>query len=102
MRYKKWVMCIFLLLAGCGDSLPLISWQNLTRGIPNRSLKGLSVSEISDRLGEPVVVRRENNHEMHCYRNQECVTLVFFDEKGVARYIETRGLCDTEKHADNN
>lgn len=86
----------FMLLTGCKGNLPLISWDVLEKGKSEKAFVGYTQAQIKNQWGSPVVVRREADYEMHCYRQGTCSILVFFDPIGKAQYIEKRGSCHNE------
>jgi len=70
----------FFLLMSCQN----IMWEALT---------GMSKPQVESRMGKPVSIMRENNHEIWTYRQNNCTKHVFFDASGIVKYVDVNGVC---------
>lgn len=57
------------------------------------SLIGQNRSEIYDRFGAPILYRNEETRVLWSYQSNACAMLIYFDEMGICRHAETRGIC---------
>ena len=92
---KKIILFIpFLMLMGCSTvEHEFSSSQEKMAVSSKKGLVGRSAGDILDELGQPRTILTEAPHQVWTYRNNECVTLVYFDEKNEVCFAEERGKC---------
>ena len=82
---KKVYLILLFLLSAC---------VNTYKGDELTDLKGKKESQVLSMLGKPVSERKEGKYtKMWAYYQQDCSTLVFFDNQGIVQYAERRGNC---------
>lgn len=58
-----------------------------------KSLTGQSMKDVEKALGQPFVERKEDPNILWTYHQENCITLIYFNENKKVAYVETRGVC---------
>ena len=87
------VIFFFLFTVACAQpsSSSLTFSPNMAKKVVY--LNGKTEKQIKRVMGNPILTRREEPNEFWVYRNNECSTLIYFDEKKTSAYAEMRGKC---------
>ena len=95
----KKIVCLSLLLLGACSS-PMDSRTSTILSMANSNsmslLKGKTTQEVEQMVGLPTFVRTEEPFQSWIFKAPDCALFVFFDEKGVASYAESKGSCDKQ------
>ena len=97
-RMKKITGLLFLFLGACSSPIDSRTSTILSMASPNSMslLKGKTTQEVEQMVGLPTFVRTEEPFQSWIFKAPDCALFVFFDEKGVASYAESKGSCDKQ------
>ncbi len=83
---KIYLWAVLLLLTGCA---------HVSKELP--SLRGKTAEEIKSDFGRPTIVHAENNASLWTYSQDDCSSLIFFDDQQVVQHAELRCGCANKK-----
>ncbi len=84
---------MFLCLAGCSARKDMFMGKPHMAVHQENALKGRSMKSIRKFFGEPLSIRTEAPHQLWTYRQNDCVSLIYFDDDNRVSYAEARGTC---------
>lgn len=82
---RKIYLVGLLLLSACAYRSP---WAD--------KLAGHDETYVIQALGKPTVRRTESPNQIWAYKTGTCSTLIYFDDNGRVRFVDTSGDCPSE------
>ncbi len=91
---KKGIIILMLLcLTGCSARKDVFMGKPHMAVHQENALKGRSMYSVRKFFGEPLSIRKEAPHQLWTYRQNDCVSLIYFDDDNRVSYAEVRGSC---------
>ncbi len=84
---------MLLCLAGCSARDDKFMGKPHMAVHNENALKGRSMRSIRKFFGEPLTIRTEAPNQLWTYRQDDCVSLIYFNRHKRVSYAEARGTC---------